>query len=103
MRLPDGQWLMGYGRQDGVFTCVDVATGKVRWRQEELGAGTVTLAGDKLLVLTEGGILIMAAASPDGQLLLVDHVWVGYFRLVAESAAQDHAGGGCGQVRTIVA
>ena len=42
------------------------STGKVRWAQEGIGAGTVTLAGDKLLVLTEKGVLVMAAASPDG-------------------------------------
>jgi outer membrane protein assembly factor BamB len=57
-----------HGRQEQgpELRCVEWKTGKVRWRQEDLGAGTVTLAGDKLLVLTEGGILIMAAASPEG-------------------------------------
>src|SRR5207249_5777285 len=27
LRLPDGRWLMGFGRQDGRFACVEVATG----------------------------------------------------------------------------
>ena len=31
MRLPDGRWLMGFGRQNGRFACVEVATGKLRW------------------------------------------------------------------------
>jgi outer membrane protein assembly factor BamB len=31
LRLPDGTWLMGYGRQDGRFVCVDTETGKTRW------------------------------------------------------------------------
>jgi hypothetical protein len=31
LRLPDGRWLMGFGRQNGRFACVEVATGKLRW------------------------------------------------------------------------
>lgn len=31
LKTRDGQWLMGFGRQDGQFVCLDVATGKVRW------------------------------------------------------------------------
>jgi hypothetical protein len=31
MKLPNGTWLMGYGREDGHFACIDVATGKKRW------------------------------------------------------------------------
>ena len=39
-------------------------TGKVLWSTERFGAGTVTLAGDRLLVVRESGELILAALSP---------------------------------------
>jgi outer membrane protein assembly factor BamB len=44
--------------------CVELKTGQVRWREESLGAGTVTLAGDRLLILTDKGQLVLADASP---------------------------------------
>lgn len=31
MRLPDGSWLMGFGRQKGNFACLNVSDGSVRW------------------------------------------------------------------------
>ncbi len=31
LKTRDGRWLMGFGRQDGQFACLDVATGKERW------------------------------------------------------------------------
>jgi hypothetical protein len=31
LKTRSGQWLMGFGRQNGRFACLDVATGKVRW------------------------------------------------------------------------
>jgi outer membrane protein assembly factor BamB len=38
----------------------------VQWQEDSVGAATVTLAGDHLLILTERGELIRAAASPSG-------------------------------------
>jgi hypothetical protein len=46
--------------------CVELATGKVRWQKENVGAAVLTLAGDDLLILTERGELIRAPASPAG-------------------------------------
>jgi outer membrane protein assembly factor BamB len=59
--------LFGYhGRQEfnPSFRAVDMATGKVRWSEDRFRAGTVTLAGDKLLILRETGELVIAEASP---------------------------------------
>ncbi|HRI12649.1 MAG TPA: PQQ-binding-like beta-propeller repeat protein [Verrucomicrobiota bacterium] len=55
-----------HGRQEQgpEFRCVEWATGKVRWKQENLGAGTVALAGDRLVLLLESGELQIAEANP---------------------------------------
>lgn len=55
----DGRQEMGQN-----LRCVEFKTGKVRWSQDNFGAGTLMCAGDKLLVLTEKGELILADASP---------------------------------------
>src|SRR4029077_16130088 len=52
----------GFGQS---FRAVDFRTGKVRWSQDRFLAGSVTLAGDRLLILREAGELILARASPD--------------------------------------
>ena len=51
---------------DSSLRCVELKTGKVRWKEEKLKVGIVTLAGDQLLVLTEKGELLRASANPDG-------------------------------------
>jgi outer membrane protein assembly factor BamB len=45
--------------------CVELATGKVRWRKEGFGSGSVTLAGHVLILVRESGELDLADASPD--------------------------------------
>jgi len=65
--IKDG-FLYGYdGRQESGpnLRCVELQSGKVRWSQDNFGGGTITLAGGKLLILTEKGELICAPASPD--------------------------------------
>ena len=64
-----GGYLYGFdGRQEQTprLRCVEAATGKVRWTQEDFGAGTLIAAGDRLLILTEKGELVVAPATPDG-------------------------------------
>jgi outer membrane protein assembly factor BamB len=60
-------YLYGFhGRQEfnPSFRAVELATGTVKWSVDKFHAGTVTLAGDKLLILRETGELILAAATP---------------------------------------
>ena len=45
--------------------CVELKTGKVRWTEPGLGAGTVTLVNGDLLILTEKGVLISVPAMPE--------------------------------------
>jgi outer membrane protein assembly factor BamB len=56
-----------HGRQEfgPSLRAVELKTGKVRWNQEQFRAGTVTLVGDRLLIVREGGEMILAPASPD--------------------------------------
>jgi outer membrane protein assembly factor BamB len=61
-------YLYGYhGRQEfnPSFRSVDFKTGAVKWSEDRFHAGTVTLAGDRLLILRETGELVMAQATPD--------------------------------------
>jgi outer membrane protein assembly factor BamB len=60
-------YLYGFhGRQEfnPSFRAVELNTGKVRWSEDRFHAGTVTLAGDTLVILRETGELILADASP---------------------------------------
>ena len=55
-----------HGRQEEgqALRCVELRTGKVMWNVDGYGAGTVTLAGDRLLILRENGELLMSPATP---------------------------------------
>lgn len=64
----DGHLYGYHGRQERgpSVRCVELKTGQVKWSQDDMPAGTVTLAHGKLLILTEDGELIMTSASPKG-------------------------------------
>lgn len=62
-----GDHLYGFhGRQEygQSLRCVALQTGRVLWSRDGFGAGTVSLAGDRLLVLKENGELLVVSASP---------------------------------------
>ena len=62
----EGRLFGFHGRQEfgPVFRAVDMESGKVLWSTGRFGAGTVTAAGNRLLIVRETGELILAAASP---------------------------------------
>ena len=55
-----------HGRQEfgPEFRAVELQSGKVLWSTGRFGAGSVTLAGNRLVIVRESGELVLAAASP---------------------------------------
>jgi outer membrane protein assembly factor BamB len=51
------------GKRRSSLVCLDLASGDEKWRAKTVNHGSLILAGDKLLILTEGGDIILAAAS----------------------------------------
>ena len=54
-----------YGLDEGILSCVDVATGRVAWKAGRYGHGQLLLAGDCLVITTETGELALVRATPD--------------------------------------
>jgi outer membrane protein assembly factor BamB len=67
------------------YVCMDAATGMLKWTKPGFGSGTKDycssiLAGNNLLVLTEGGQLVLLSASPEkynelGRLQVCGNTW----------------------------
>ena len=66
--LKDGFLYGFHGRQEmgPELRCIEMKSGKVKWSEARFGAGTVLLAGAKLVVMREKGDLLIAEASPKG-------------------------------------
>ncbi|HTU89750.1 MAG TPA: PQQ-binding-like beta-propeller repeat protein [Gemmataceae bacterium] len=61
-------YLYGFdGRQESgtEFRCVDVKNGKVHWSKEGFGCGSMILAEGNLIVLSEGGDLVLVECKSD--------------------------------------
>ena len=54
-----------YGLDEGIFACIDAATGDLKWKGGRYGYGQVLLAAGHLIVLTEDGDLALLRATPD--------------------------------------
>ena len=50
----------------GPLKCVEFETGKEQWAEPAMATGGLILVGDKLIVLSASGELVVAAASADG-------------------------------------
>jgi outer membrane protein assembly factor BamB len=57
----DGLLFGFHGRQEqgAEFRCIDWKTGKVNWSKEGFGCGSLVLADGELIVMTEGGDLVL--------------------------------------------
>ena len=53
-----------YGLDDGTLACLDVETGKIKWKQGRYGYGQILLVDDVLLIITEDGELLLVPAQP---------------------------------------
>ena len=49
----------------GGMTCIELATGTLKWSEKTVGTGALIAAGNKLIIQSEKGELIIADASPD--------------------------------------
>lgn len=62
-----GDYLFGVDGNDTAeqsFKCVEFATGKIAWTHKGLGAASLMAAGDRLIILSGSGELVIASASP---------------------------------------
>jgi len=71
-----------YGFNGSSLACLDLADGNVKWTQGGLGKGSLMLAGDKLVIQSESGDLVIAPAAPESfqeiarTKVLKDSCWV---------------------------
>jgi outer membrane protein assembly factor BamB len=67
--VPVGTYLYGTdGRQDGPpakLRCIDLKTGKIQWTKDSFGVANLIAADGKLVIVTDNGGLVLAAASPE--------------------------------------
>jgi outer membrane protein assembly factor BamB len=55
-----------YGLDEGILTCIELASGSRRWKGGRYGYGQLILASGHLVVTTEHGDVALVEASPDG-------------------------------------
>ncbi len=55
-----------YGYRGRFLTCVDAGTGKTVWKSRPPGTGNLVLVDGHLIIQTQSGELVVAAATPEG-------------------------------------
>ena len=54
-----------YGLDDGIFACVDLKDGALRWKEGRYGHGQGLLVGDLYLLMAESGELVLLRPTPE--------------------------------------
>ncbi len=54
-----------YGLDERILVCIDLETGKRRWKRGRYGYGQLALANDLLIVQAESGDIVLLEATPD--------------------------------------
>jgi outer membrane protein assembly factor BamB len=54
-----------YGLDERILTCIDVATGKRKWKRGRYGHGQLALVNDVLVIQAEPGEVCLVEARPD--------------------------------------
>ena len=54
-----------YGLDDGILQCIDLDTGKQKWKGGRYGHGQLLLVDDLLLIQTEPGAVVLVEANPE--------------------------------------
>ena len=55
-----------YGLDEGILVCLDLKTGRRRWKQGRYGFGQLLLADETLLIQSESGEVVLLNATPQG-------------------------------------
>ncbi len=55
----------GNDTSERYLRCIEIETGKVRWSYEGLGSASLLSAGNRLIILSDQGELVVAPASPE--------------------------------------
>ena len=56
----------GEAKRDTDLRCLHLPTGELKWARKDPAFGSLILAGDRLVVLSDKGELVVAEASPEG-------------------------------------
>ena len=55
-----------YAAADQALNCIELTTGKVKWKDRSVGKGSLTFADGRLIVRSEGGPVALVEATPAG-------------------------------------
>ena len=55
-----------YGANDQILTCLDLATGRVKWQNRSVGKGSVTYAEGRIYLRGENGMVALVEATGTG-------------------------------------